>query len=557
MGLMDTQWSDLCRMLSDAECKKTNTNNAWKPSLCNVLNFCVCGGLGEQSFHFQQNLVQLLRPFLRIPGGRKKQKTAEQGQNKDKSKAELRREKKTLARKMAEDGFLVLHFQLHDGDVETMHLENPSSGSSSSTSALHIMHGWSALAEVIAPSKSCKPSEFFFYIGFVNYSSYAFAGLELVRVANSGHSVQLGLPAKMRFKTSLQCWVDHVDFQLSWRMKACIIKSQNIPLSSDDMVPSNISVEPFAEIPEMVVWHGAVNEESKRMAMKLKKTPAKQSQRPGTGRGRGSGSSKKRKTDQAELEQAHPQGPQPEVPEHLADIYGDDEVLNFANPLQDEESESEEDQINDFNDDVEVNLGSDSDGESKAEEMKPGRGKRSSAKGQRAGVQKEGVRKESPPSEPPLPAPAGEPHLAGEAHPAGEPPPPEPPRSRVVTLVGRKKSGTEVKLDLGDVGAIHFYPKTCSFTAFCNCPRHEDCRKSRTGKPSASRPSQGRPLGYLTAWLQQSHDWASRYEHVHCADPTQQACVAGRKFLHDLGGVDDFFQYERPRHPGESDEPNY
>ena len=52
------------------------------------------------------------------------------------------------------------------------------------------------------------------------------------------------------------------------------------------------------------------------------------------------GSSKKRKTDHAELEQAYSeeQGPQPEVPEHLADIYGDDEVLNFANPLQDEES---------------------------------------------------------------------------------------------------------------------------------------------------------------------------------------------------------------------------
>ena len=129
MGLMDSQWSDLCRMLSDAECKKTNTNNAWKPSLCNVLNFCVCGGLGEQSFHFQQNLVQLLRPFLRIPIERKKQKTAEQCQNKDKSKAELRREKKTPARKMAEDGFLVLHFQLNDGDVETMHLANPSSAS--------------------------------------------------------------------------------------------------------------------------------------------------------------------------------------------------------------------------------------------------------------------------------------------------------------------------------------------------------------------------------------------------------------------------------------------
>ena len=106
-------------------------------------------------------------------------------------------------------------------------------------------------------------------------------------------------------------------------------------------------------------------------------------------------------------------------------------------------------------------------------------------------------------------------------------------------------------------GSIHFYRSNFSFEVVCADPRHgRRCTRTRTSIPGR-RPGQGRPLGYLVAWLadgrehdnREGHQTAKRFEYAMralCRDVFSHA--AGSELL---------LAEEREPEPGEGEEPEH
>ena len=147
--------------------------------------------------------------------------------------------------------------------------------------------------------------------------------------------------------------------------------------------------------------------------------------------------------------------------------------------------------------------------------------------------------------------------------PAPEAPPPPPPgleraeeaRGRIRRAAREGPAQDTIRVDLphGD-GSLVFYHGTNALQAHCKWPSHGDCRKQRTIVPGR-RAGQGRPLGYLTAWLLDAHKHETQNEHNHRSVVTLEERQNARALLAGLPGSDDLFEKERPRADGEPDEP--
>jgi len=100
------------------------------------------------------------------------------------------------------------------------------------------------------------------------------------------------------------------------------------------------------------------------------------------------------------------------------------------------------------------------------------------------------------------------------------------------------------------------YYRNGDFTAYCGDPNHGiDCNKSRTSH-SGHRRSQGRPLGFLLAWIMQGDEHAARHDHVHFSRaPSKRSRKYARALLMTFYGADLIAELERPKRDDESDEP--
>ena len=109
-------------------------------------------------------------------------------------------------------------------------------------------------------------------------------------------------------------------------------------------------------------------------------------------------------------------------------------------------------------------------------------------------------------------------------------------------------------------GAIKFYGRgQQNMVAECEDPAHaigSACKKTRTVKPG-NKPSQGRPLGHLMAWLagHEMHAFPSKADHFEYK-PSFDERVNSRNFLDTLPGAASVLALERPRRDGESAEPD-
>ena len=134
----------------------------------------------------------------------------------------------------------------------------------------------------------------------------------------------------------------------------------------------------------------------------------------------------------------------------------------------------------------------------------------------------------------------------------------------------RKKSGTEVVVEVPPYGSLHFYPIQNNMTAYCRCKKHFDCKKNRTfnaAKSSASsssksvRDGQGRPVGLLVQWLRDQGNHSSRADH--CAQHVMMTFShASRKdaraWFKTLPGSDKILSKERAKRDDEDDsEPDF
>lgn len=161
------------------------------------------------------------------------------------------------------------------------------------------------------------------------------------------------------------------------------------------------------------------------------------------------------------------------------------------------------------------------------------------------------------------PGHAGAAASSTDAAPVAQPPPIQPPPAPEQPAA--RQGGDSAKrshVDRSSVmayavpgGEIRYYPATRRFVAHCENPLHGVCRREKLAFAGA-RPAQGRPLGYLQAWLLDA-DYGSHDEHLACTAlldlPTREA---GRQALKEaIGEAADLFAMERPRKEGEPEEP--
>ena len=134
--------------------------------------------------------------------------------------------------------------------------------------------------------------------------------------------------------------------------------------------------------------------------------------------------------------------------------------------------------------------------------------------------------------------------------PAGPPPPPKAAGLAPRPAAGLRVPATATTLVPG--GKLTWY-RQGYFTAMCDL--HHRCVMTRTSS-AGRRPGQGRPLGFLTAWLAAAATHHSKEEHfLKDHYPTLAERQAARASLRDRDGGADLLEQERPLRAGEEKEP--
>lgn len=115
----------------------------------------------------------------------------------------------------------------------------------------------------------------------------------------------------------------------------------------------------------------------------------------------------------------------------------------------------------------------------------------------------------------------------------------------------RVANDSMISVTVDDYGEIWWMPDLREFHAICRCNSHDPhkgkpCMRVRTVDPGPKR-GQGRPLGFLTAWLQAQHEYHTRWEHVHLCNPVLSSRKDGRRTLASFEGAEVLFSKERAR----------
>lgn len=104
-------------------------------------------------------------------------------------------------------------------------------------------------------------------------------------------------------------------------------------------------------------------------------------------------------------------------------------------------------------------------------------------------------------------------------------------------------------------GELRYYPASQRFAAHCENPLHGVCRREKVAT-GGLRPAQGRPLGYLVAWLERA-DYQTHRDHLVCTKfiSLAERQAARLKLEEAIGANSELFAMERPRRSGEPAEP--
>lgn len=105
---------------------------------------------------------------------------------------------------------------------------------------------------------------------------------------------------------------------------------------------------------------------------------------------------------------------------------------------------------------------------------------------------------------------------------------------------------------------IRYNQSNQEFYAVCPVPSHGRCIATRTVR-SGVRPAQGRPLGFLAAWVLQAEGCTDKSEHLRRCRPSKEARRVARRALHHEDQAEvaaTFVGYERARRADEDSEPD-
>ncbi len=101
-------------------------------------------------------------------------------------------------------------------------------------------------------------------------------------------------------------------------------------------------------------------------------------------------------------------------------------------------------------------------------------------------------------------------------------------------------------------GAIRF--SDTKFYGTCNDPRHGRCVCTRTNRPGR-KAAQGRPLGFLAAWLLSHEDFPTQNDYVYLCSPSLALRKKARRDLARSPNLGYFLEKERHKGDDEESEP--
>ena len=119
------------------------------------------------------------------------------------------------------------------------------------------------------------------------------------------------------------------------------------------------------------------------------------------------------------------------------------------------------------------------------------------------------------------------------------------------------------KVKIGTYGWIHYEERQQKLNAHCAKHRCEKCRADRLscGSEHPNRRGQGRPIGFLVAWLLEGDELHSKADHGRdCKEQLSgiggwEARVYARDWAKTLPGMDAVFAVERAKYDDEESEP--
>ena len=153
----------------------------------------------------------------------------------------------------------------------------------------------------------------------------------------------------------------------------------------------------------------------------------------------------------------------------------------------------------------------------------------------------------APASPQPLGGPLAVPHPEAMPMPGG---PPAPGHGRP-PLPGPEPGREYVNLP---GGSITWYRYSSDFVVVCRMHAGQ-CRKHKSSRAYARRPAQGRPLGWMAAWLELHAEHPTAEEHKLCCHPTLDQRQSARARLAALPSSVGLLSKERDLREGEGDEP--
>ena len=151
---------------------------------------------------------------------------------------------------------------------------------------------------------------------------------------------------------------------------------------------------------------------------------------------------------------------------------------------------------------------------------------------------------------------------AGDEVPA--PPPPDmPPGFVIVEAERRVAKAITLAVVVGPFGFLRYYAKKNQFVAECKYRAHANCCATKTADASRARgrEGQGRPLGFLFAWMCAPPAAISRDAHVHVYVPGFEDRLRFRRAVEAQAAtvpeLAELFAQERPQGTDPSAEPAF
>ena len=509
-------WSKRCRVFfhkDQPRIKPGIATDSFEPKPCFLLGLCVCGkypGSSPEALHFWRQLVVCLKPVF----------------------AKARKQEKSHERLLLEDKMLVFRFRSGPPHSVPQDAEEAEEGSPQEREATEHVE--------------------YIHVGYVNFSSWHFSCLRVHEVTDA---TAWGVPASIQVMVQSDAedvgdkWHGvFTDIQFASRFldlsRSCFLQVYCISLSEDlwqkqDTSSKLVPLVPLSGFDEMKIWRGWEFEkhEMQRLSKEKRKKTASDMPIPRAKKARVGGPA--RPGLRAEGAEPQQQPSEVDVPalegveeQQHADVDINEEDNGYADEDRDDDEDEDEQQGYWLQEVASPHSSSSREPEDFDEEDQ----RESEDDGGGVGAI------------PDIGLEVADVHVADLGDELWEEmrrdfadaPGLAAPEPRAGPALAR---GFADVFELPGLGDIRFYADRSVLQAKCTNPEHGDCRITRTTQPHPSNPArhtarggQGRPLGFLSAWLQAQFDFPDQASHCHRCKPTYEARCESRSFFVGLEG---------------------